>query len=450
MTSAYEWLFSRCLLPGYGLLSPRNRLTGHLREYRRSQWLAPQQLGRLQLDKLNRLLMHAWQHVPYLQQRWQQLGLERTPLRDVAELAAYPIMTKAEVHDHYDDLIARPYRGRTYTKTTSGSTGEPFRFEMTVESDARRNAVMWRGYEWAGARLGRRGAYLWGSDLGAHGFLRIKENLFHAAFNRKMVSCFDMSMQTLPAIAAQLLGARPAVVVGYVSALTTLASWALEQGVSLRGADSVLTAAEGLRDEQRELIGRAFDCAVFNTYGCREVMLIASECEHRSGLHLNADHLVVETVDDSGAGVRDAPGRVILTDLHNYGMPLIRYENGDLAVTATRRCPCARGLPLLERVEGRSLDVIRMPGGRMLPGEFFPYLLKDFSWLREFQVIQREPEHLRLLLVLRSAGVRPDLDALRSKLRQALGSAVAIQIDVVEVIARSASGKLRVTIGCGP
>jgi phenylacetate-CoA ligase len=448
-TSAYESLFSHCLLPAYGLLSPRNRLTGYLRDYQRSQWLAPQALQRLQLEKLNRLLLHAWEHVPHLQKRWRQAGLHPVALRDAAELAAYPILTKADILSHYDDLIARPYRGRTQTKTTGGSTGEPFRFEMTVESDARRNAVMWRGYAWAGARLGRRAAYLWGTNLGATGYRKLKEDLFHAAFNRTIVSCFDMSVQTLPRIAAQLVAARPEVIVGYVSALTAVAGWALEQGVSLHGPSAVLGAAEGLRDDQRELIGRAFGCPVYNTYGCREVMLIASECEQRHGLHMNSDHLVVETVDASGGGVQGAPGRVLLTDLHNYGMPMIRYENGDVAVTATRRCSCGRGLPLLERVEGRLLDIIRTPAGRILPGEFFPYLFKDLSWVREFQVIQREPAHLRVLLVLRPEGGPADLELLRRKLDAALGGGLEIQIDTVASIPRTASGKLRVTIGCG-
>ena len=164
---------------------------------------------------------------------------------------------------------------------------------------------------------------------------------------------------------------------------------------------------------------------------------------------MNSDHLVVETVDAAGGGVQGAPGRVLLTDLHNYGMPMIRYENGDVAVTATRRCDCGRGLPLLERVEGRLLDIIRTPAGRILPGEFFPHLFKDLSWVREFQVIQREPAHLRVLLVLRPEGGPADLEPLRRKLAAVLGGALEIQIDTVAAIPRTASGKLRVTIGCG-
>jgi len=445
----YEWIFSRCLLPAYGVVSPRNRLTGYLREYRRSQWLEPRAVAQLQLEKLNRLLQHSWQHVPYLQDRWRKAGLRPEPLRTIAELAAYPLVTKDEITNNYEAMKARPFLGKTQTKVTGGSTGEPFRFEMTTESDARRNAVMWRGYEWAGARLGRRAAYLWGTNPSARGLSSRKERLFHAAFNRKMVGCFDMRPETLPNIAAQLANARPEVVVGYVSALTALASWALENGVSLRMASSVLTAAEGLRSDQRELIAQAFGCPVFNTYGCREVMLIASECEQRNGLHLNADHLVVETIDESGAGVVGSAGRVILTDLHNYGMPLIRYENGDVAVSTSRTCSCGRGLPMLERVEGRMLDIIRTADGRIVPGEFFVFVFKDYTWIYEYQVIQRDLGNLQILLVLRPAGGEVDLQAVRSRLTEVLGTQIEVKIDTVAAIPRTASGKLRVTIGCG-
>lgn len=445
----YEWMFSRCLLPAYGIISPRNRLTGYLREYRRSQWLQPSAVSQLQLDKLNRLLQHSWRHVPYLEDRWRKAGLRPQALRNIAELAAFPIVSKNEITNNYEAMTARPFRGKTQTKTTGGSTGEPFRFEMTTESDARRNAVMWRGYEWAGARLGRRAAYLWGTNLSARGLSKLKEQLFHAAFNRKMVGCFDMRPETLPNIAAQLLAARSDVVVGYVSALTALASWALEHGVSLRMASSVLTAAEGLRGDQRELIAQAFDCPVFNTYGCREVMLIASECEQRNGMHLSADHLVVETVDDSGVGVVDSAGRVLLTDLHNFGMPLIRFENGDIAVTASRTCSCGRGLPLLERVEGRLLDIIRTADGRIVPGEFFVFVFKDYAWIHEYQVIQRELSKVQILLVLRQAGDKVDLAEIRARLAATLGTKIDVQIDTVAAIPRTASGKLRVTIGCG-
>ena len=162
----------------------------------------------------------------------------------------------------------------------------------------------------------------------------------------------------------------------------------------------VICAAEKVLPFQREVMERVFGCPVFNTYGSREFMLIASECEKHEGLHVNVENLIVEIVKEDGTYAREGEtGRIIITDLHNYGMPFIRYEIGDLAVFTERRCSCGRGLPIIEDVVGRSLDMIKTPEGKIVPGEFFPHLMKEFKEILKFQVIQETLENLRIRMV---------------------------------------------------
>ena len=191
---------------------------------------------------------------------------------------------------------------------------------------------------------------------------------------------------------------RPQVIVGYVGPLVRLAQWLLDTGRRVAAPRSIIGAAESLHEFQREIIERAFGCPAYNTYGCREFMLIASECERREGLHVNADHLVVELQRHPGAPVTE-PGEVVITDLFNYGMPFVRYLNGDVATASDHVCSCGRGLPLLQRVDGRLLDAIRTPAGHLLPGEFFPHMLKDVPGLRRFQLVQHRLDRLELALV---------------------------------------------------
>ncbi len=101
-------------------------------------------------------------------------------------------------------------------------------------------------------------------------------------------------------------------------------------------------------------------------------MLIAAECEHRDGLHVNADHLVVELGHGEGVDA-DGPRELVVSDLHNYGMPLLRYVNGDLATPGHGRCACGRGLPRLASVDPPQLDALRTPDGRFVPGEYVVY-----------------------------------------------------------------------------
>src|SRR5207237_1415571 len=139
---------------------------------------------------------------------------------------------------------------------------------------------------------------------------------------------------------------------------------------------------------------------VFETYGSREFMLMAAECDRHEGLHLTQEHLLVEVLNDDGTPTPPGQeGNLAVTDLYNYGMPFIRYLNGDRATAGWDTCSCGRGLPLMKPVLGRVLDVLCTPDGRRVSGEFFPHLMKDFAAVRRFQVVQDEPDHVEMRLV---------------------------------------------------
>jgi phenylacetate-CoA ligase len=175
-------------------------------------------------------------------------------------------------------------------------------------------------------------------------------------------------------------------------------------------------------------------------------MLVAAECEQRHGLHVNADHLVVELQTAAGAAAAGQAGDVVITDLFNYGMPLLRYANGDVATAATGACACGRGLPLLARIDGRKLDAIRTPGGHVLPGEFFPHMLKDVPGLRRFQLVQRQLDRLDLAIVRDDAFNDDSLAYIRREVAKVLGDSVALDCRFVDDIPLTRSGKLRVTV----
>jgi phenylacetate-CoA ligase len=440
--SLYEQVFRRVLFPAYESGLRRRRTLAYLAGYERDQWLAPEQLRALQWQRLQRLLEHCGTHVPYYRRRWRELGVTAADIRSLDDYARLPVLTKAEIRAHAEEFEADGWRGRLLYKATGGSTGEPLRFGYTRESNDRRTAVMWRGYGWAGARMGRRTLFLWGGAVGQpHPLKQFKERLYHAAFARRMLNSFHMTDANLGRYADAIDSYRPEVIVGYVGPLVRLAQWLLDSGRRVARPVSVLGAAEALHDFQRELIERAFGCPAYNTYGCREVMLIASECEHRRGLHVNADHLVVEL-----HGAQAGPGEVLLTDLSNHGMPLLRYANGDMATAGDGTCPCGRGLPLLSRVDGRVLDAIRTPDGRLLPGEFFPHMLKDVPGLKRFQLVQRDLDRLELSLVCGEAFDDASLAYIRREVAKVAGERVGLECRIVDDIPLTPSGKLRVTV----
>lgn len=444
-------LFSGLVQPAYERL--RGRVTPRLeRELDASQWWPPARLADHQWRALARLLDHARRETPYYRDWFAANRIEPAELAAARDLSPLPIITRSQLMTAPGRFRAENPPPGSYMKATGGSTGQPLRFWLDPRSDQWRLAMSRRGYAWAGCRPGMRQVYLWSSDFTPPGRLALAKRGLHRLLQGQVyVDSFHLGPAELDRALRLISRYRPHCLVAFTSAALILARWAMKRRWSPPGPlASVITGAEGLSQPGRELLERVFACPVFETYGSREFMLAASECPAHAGLHVSSENLLLEVVDPAGrpAGPGQT-GRVLVTDLHNFAQPFIRYQNDDLAAWAGRECACGRGLPLLERIEGRLLDVLRSPGGRELTGTMFPHLLKDFAAITAYQAVQDRSDHLSLRLVL----TRRLSEQERRRLLAAVGGALpGVTIDLVRVddIARTASGKIRVTIGLAP
>lgn len=445
--SLYEPLFRHVLWPAYEGGLRRRDTPRYLRDYAETQWLPAHDVQALQFRRLQKLLAWCQREVPYYRDRWAQMGLSPDDIRTPADVALLPVLTKADIRAAGDTLKAVSLKDSLAYKATGGSTGEPLRYGYTRESNDRRVAVMWRGYGWAGSRMGRRTLFLWGGAVGepsaAH---RLKDRVYNAVFARRQLNSFAMTEANLASYADAIDAYKPEVLVAYVGPLVRLARFLVDTGRRVARPASIIGAAEALHPFQRELIEQAFGAPVYNTYGCREFMLIAAECEHRDGLHVNADHLLVETLGADGKPVTHGSGDVAVTDLFNYGMPFIRYVNGDMATAFHGQCACGRGLPLLASIDGRKLDAIRTPAGHVLPGEFFPHMLKDVPGLTRFQLVQRQLDRLDLSIVRGAGFDEASLAYIRREVAKVIGDSAELHCHFVDDIPLTRSGKLRVTV----
>ena len=443
----YEQIFNKVINPLYETVLRRRNTLIYAKEYESNQWLSLNELETIQWKKLKELLFFCSKNVAYYKKLWDSEGISPHDVKTMSDFEKLPILTKGIIRENYNDLISDPYRGRTLTKSTGGSTGIPLSFEYTRESFERRNAVMLRGYAWAGSRLGRKTSFVWGGSIGDETRIQVlKEMLHNKLLRRQFLNSFIMSKTNLIRFVEKINKYNPQVLVGYVNPVYTLAKFIKSSGIKVHSPDSIITGAEPLMSFQRKDIEEAFGCSVFNTYGCREFMLMASECEKHNGLHINIDHLILETVDEKNNGVIDLPGDIAITDLHNYGMPFIRYVNGDVGIKSKEKCTCGRALPILKSVEGRKLDAIKTIDGRILPGEFFPRLMRGMKGVERYQFVQEKIDKLVVKLVKNEGFDQSSINYINNKIKGALGNNISVNIRFVDEIELTMSGKYRVAI----
>ena len=442
----YESLFRNVVFPVYETWIKRRNIVSDLARLEKQQWLTPAQLRQIQLERLNALLAHAWAEVPFLRTYWGDHGVRAGALGDVAELVAYPVLDKRLIRENFEDMTAPGERAGALEKTTSGSTSEPLRLRYSVASYSSRNARMWRGYRWSGTDLGRRTLYLWGVLPGQGRLHEWRDRAFHAVYNRRMLDTFHLRQDSVRDYVARINAYRPRTIIAYVMPLVVLAQAIRDQGLTVWHPENMLTGAEALDESQRALVESVFGAPAFNTYGTREIGLIGAECSAKSGLHVNIDELVVETVDDDNQVVEGRPGNLLITDLTNYAMPFVRYRIGDVATCSSAACPCGRGLPLLAAVHGRKLDLIRTRDGKWLPGEMFVAILLGVTCIEQFQVVQHDLDNLEVKVVPHSSWQPSDQERLRQIVANAVGPTIAVVVNTVDALALTATGKRRVTI----
>ena len=442
----YAQLLRRILMPFYEAVKGKNLLQ-NINEYQHHLTWTPEQLKAHQWRELKKLLAHAFENTTFYPELWAKVGIHTIDdIQCMADFEKLPLVTKDDITQHYQGLIAKNY-ANNIKKATGGSTGQPFRFELNTDSNTRREAIMWRGYGWLGAGLGKKTLYLWGADIGQATKLKtLKNNLYHAFYNRKMLNSFAMNTSNMQVYVADINSYRPKALVSYVNPLYELAKYIIAKKLSVFSPDTILTGAEPLHDFQRDVIEKAFNCNVYNTFGCREFMLMSAECQAYKNLHINIDHLVVETITDNGRVITDESGDLVVTDLYNYGMPLIRYLNGDRATLINSPCGCNNPLPIMKSIDGRKLDIIKTPSGKKIPGELFPHLFKEFEKITRFQVKQSEINALNIAMIVSTALTAAEQEKICDEINKYAEGELILQLNFVDDIPLTVSGKHRVTI----
>jgi phenylacetate-CoA ligase len=418
------------------------KIAEYLKILQATEWFKREEILRLQQQGLRRLVKHAYENVPYYHRVFKERGLRPSDVKTVEDLKKLPILKKTEIAWMPRELIAKNISvGQMNPCRTAGTTAKPLKFYKTKEDLSWGHAAELRAYGWAGYQFGDKYGLI--RTFQPHELqnpLLMLENLLK---RRVVLNVYELSRGSIASFAQKMSRFRPDYLAGWSSKIYMLATYVLEKGLSLK-LRAIFSSSETLLPSQRRVIERTFGCEVYDFYGSREVLSMASECAKHSGYHVQSENIVLEFVKHAEQVAPGETGAILVTDLRNYAMPFIRYDIGDTGKPSDDDCPCGRGLPLFKSLEGRTYEFFVT--SRSITA------LKDFDIffenlpVRMFQIVQRDRDEILIKIVKADGYSEKDTDFIKRNISFPRAQRPTIEVELVDSIPSEKSGKKRYVI----
>jgi len=413
-----------------------------------TQWWSAEAIRAQQFRQLNHLLEHAYQTVPYYQNRLQAAGLVPGETGLQTEWSRIPVLKRKDIQEVAESLLSTAIpatHGKTFEIWTSGSIGRPICVLGTAVTGFFWQAITLREHLWHGRDFACQLAAI---RYASEGVALPPEGAVFAGWGPSTDLVFTTGPSAFLNIASTvteqvdwLQKQNPDYLLTYPSSLYALASHFRDTGKNLPGLREVRTLGEALGTQVRDAVKQAWNVKLVDMYSSQEVGYIAIQCPEHEHYHVQSENVLVEILNEQDEECRPGEvGRVVVTSLHNFANPLIRYEIGDYAEVGDA-CPCGRGLPVIKRVMGRVRNMIILPSGE----QRWPILgYKQFEELipvRQIQTVQHALDHLELKLVVNADVTSEQETRLTHIVRHSLGYAFRITFTYLDEIPRAANGK---------
>lgn len=440
-------LIRRVLYPLWALKNGSARLR-YFAELEKSQYWSTNKLVDQQWTLFKVMVTHAFETCPYYRRKFREAGITPGDLRSRADIDRVPTITKEEIQEHRDEMVSTEYStGNLIPDMTGGSTGSPMQFYYDEKRMDSRVGATLRHNRWAGWEIGDRTAILWGAPQDIKMSGKLKDRVRTWIQERRLIlDASALSEVAMANFARELIRYRPTVLQAYSNTLGLFARYIQAQKIERIRPRGIICSAEVLTEDNRRLIEEAFGCSVYNRYGCREFAVIASECDAHQGLHINAENLLVEVVNN-GRSCIDEDGEIVITDLLNFAMPMIRYRIRDVGRIEQASCTCSRGLPLMQLAGGRVTDFLVATNGDKVSGIVIAtYVITKLPGIRQIQFIQNEIGSLTINLVKAPEWTAAIMTELMARIRRYLGEDIRLKIEFKDQIQLERSGKYRFSI----
>jgi phenylacetate-CoA ligase len=420
-------------------------------DFRRLLTLSPDELQRQTRLKLNHLLDHAFNTVPYYRDTWGARGFGPGEPVTADRLADLPVLTKDTLRSLKADLVSNAFAAdRLDRDCTGGTTHTRTEFYRDHQCSVARFGRQWGILEHCGYLPGDRRSLIWGMRrdlLLPAGRATLRDRYRQFASGDLLFHCGIMKHAEMQEYLERLRRFRPAVLYGYPSALAEFATLVRDERAKPIKVARIFCTAEPLHSTQRALLEEVFGGEVFDLYCTREHGCIGFECQKHAGFHIDVGSVFVEILRE-GRPVRPGEaGDVVITDLLNYGMPLVRNLVGDVAALAQVSCDCSSPLPLIARVHGRQADNLYQRNGSIVVGHLLSYLFTDLPSIRRTQFVQEDLGSVDVYLVCDPDAFAAARDDVIQRVGSIMGPATTVRTHAASDLPRNPrSGKFQEVI----
>lgn len=427
--------------------------------YRRvvkNQWRPYTEMKEEQEKQLRHMIQFCYDYVPYYRAQFKTLKLQPHDIRKIEDLQNLPVLTKDTIKQHWEEFKPSCLSSLNYySRATGGSTGSPLQYRLSKPDRFLGGALLYRGWGYGGFELGDKMVFLAGSSLDVSKKSHVVTRIHEISRNIKKFSSFDMGDNEMQDYACGLNSIKPRFIRGYASSIFFYASWLDNNSVSVPQPHAIFTTAEKLFPHMRKKISDVFGCEVYDTYGLNDGGISAYECAVHNGLHIDTERSILEITDVEGIPVYGQQGTILATSLHNYAMPFLRYNTGDLASLHNGPCACGRESLLLQDIIGREKEFLITPSGRKVHGAALFNLLfytiessvlpDAVNRIKEFQIIQRQKGKVEIVFACDGELPAEVLDFIHSSIKNRFNE-WDVEFRFVDEIDRSRAGKFRFII----
>ena len=439
-----------------GKLTPYNAWS-IFREIQQGESLSLEELGVIQWKKITSLISFAYDKVPFYHDLLKNRGIHPADIRAREDFLKLPIVDKEILNDHpVEKKIAQGIaRNNIVPVYSSGTTGKPLQVFVDSECYNYQYANLLYGYYLTGWRLGRKIMTVRGFSHGDYEGKYSSSALHHEPFPlirklvyllvhrkrflRPLLQGMAPEEHQLEEALKEMKRFSPFFLEGNGYFWYVFSDYLKRKGEEITSVKAVETDEVTLSSSQREKISQAFNCKVYDNYGSHELAIVAHECDEGVGNHILSLSHYVEFLEEGSEKEAEAGevARVIVTDLTNRVMPLIRYDTGDLAIKLNKSCPCGRSYPLMSSIEGRKINSLTLDGKRYTE-KFFQEIIYGFDETIGFQIKRGKEEKIKVLLLTKA---RELPEKVEKKLSTIIGQSV--EVSLVEDIPLESSGKVR-------